>query len=70
MTRKAVEPEAEFATLKTVVKAAFGQRRKTLRNALKGLSLSLSEEQEAMMGRRAETLSVEEFVGLARSANF
>lgn len=49
-----------------VVKAAFSQRRKVLRNTLKGLVTP-----EAMgrlgidPGRRAETLSLTEFAGLA-----
>lgn len=49
-----------------VVKAAFNQRRKTLRNALKpflsGKDLTSIEE---LLGKRAEQLSVEEFVRLA-----
>ncbi len=47
----------------TVVKAAFNQRRKTLRNALKPL---FSEEilKEELFNKRAEQLSVEEFAAL------
>ena len=55
-----------------VVRAAFGQRRKMLANALAaGLSLPLDEAREraASAGidprRRAETLSIEEFAALA-----
>ncbi len=46
-----------------LVKTAFNQRRKMLRNAVKGL---FSEEvlQEAIFDRRAEQLSVSEFAGL------
>jgi 16S rRNA (adenine1518-N6/adenine1519-N6)-dimethyltransferase len=54
-----------------VVKAAFSQRRKTLRNSLKQLELP-KEKMDAVLketgidlGRRAETLSVEEFGKLA-----
>ena len=55
-----------------VVKAAFGKRRKTLRNALLGSDLGLGDEPISaaleLAGidpkRRAETLSVEEFVTL------
>ncbi|HUI45982.1 MAG TPA: 16S rRNA (adenine(1518)-N(6)/adenine(1519)-N(6))-dimethyltransferase RsmA [Nitrospirota bacterium] len=54
-----------------VVKAAFSQRRKTLRNSLKQLDVS-KEKMEAVLdrtgidlGRRAETLNVEEFARLA-----
>ncbi len=54
-----------------VVKAAFSQRRKTLRNALKKLGLSgeVMDRLHAAIGidpgRRAETLSVEDFCRLA-----
>lgn len=46
-----------------LVKAAFNQRRKTLRNALRG-TLSPEALQDELMGKRAEQLSVEQFVGL------
>lgn len=51
---------------KQVVKAAFSQRRKTLRNALK--SMQLSDELKALpvMSLRAEQLSVEDFVELTQ----
>lgn len=54
-----------------VVKAAFSQRRKTLRNALKQLEVSPERMAGALqatgidLGRRAETLSIEEFGRLA-----
>jgi 16S rRNA (adenine1518-N6/adenine1519-N6)-dimethyltransferase len=52
----------------SVVRAAFGQRRKTLRNTLKGL---LSPEDMQSLGidpmRRAETLSLAEFARLANT---
>lgn len=47
-----------------VVKTAFGQRRKTLRNALKGLNLSAGFYASEQMGMRAEQLSVADFVEL------
>ncbi len=57
----------------SVVKAAFSQRRKTLRNSLRQLDVP-REKMDAVLaetgidlGRRAETLTVEEF---ARLANF
>jgi 16S rRNA (adenine1518-N6/adenine1519-N6)-dimethyltransferase len=59
------EPVTEPA-LQAVVAAAFGQRRKTLRNALRA---QLSAEQIIACGidpaARPETLSIEEFVRLA-----
>jgi 16S rRNA (adenine1518-N6/adenine1519-N6)-dimethyltransferase len=54
--------------LERVTEAAFGQRRKMLRQSLKGLPGAL-EALEALgidPQRRAETLSVAEFVGVAR----
>ncbi|WEK46618.1 MAG: 16S rRNA (adenine(1518)-N(6)/adenine(1519)-N(6))-dimethyltransferase RsmA [Candidatus Andeanibacterium colombiense] len=54
--------------LERVTEAAFGQRRKMLRQSLKGLSGAL-DALEALgidSQRRAETLSVEEFIGIAR----
>lgn len=54
-----------------VIKAAFSQRRKTLRNALKQLEVSREIMDAALintgidLGRRAETLTVEEFGRLA-----
>lgn len=46
-----------------LVKAAFGQRRKTLRNALKSL-LPAEALSHPLMDKRAEQLSVADFVGL------
>jgi len=50
--------------LKQIVKAAFNQRRKKLSNALKGI-LPKEVLQEALFDKRAEALSVEEYVYLA-----
>jgi len=55
-------PNVDFPSLKTVVKTAFGQRRKTLRNALKSLELRLPE---AIAGLRAEALPPEAYLALA-----
>jgi len=57
------------ATLERLTAAAFGQRRKMLRQSLKGLPGAL-EALEALgidPTRRAETLSVEDFVAVARA---
>ena len=62
---------ADESFFRRVVKGAFGQRRKTLRNSLKGAGLAFEGLSEAMegigidAGRRAETLSLEEFGALA-----
>ena len=53
--------EAKF---KTVVKTAFNQRRKTLRNSLKPLGTDVPEQ---FAGLRPEQLSVEEFITLCKS---
>jgi 16S rRNA (adenine1518-N6/adenine1519-N6)-dimethyltransferase len=68
--RVAIEDEKFF---KTVVKASFAQRRKTLLNALRGAPFPLSKEQieQALQAagidprRRAETLDLTEFQHLA-----
>jgi 16S rRNA (adenine1518-N6/adenine1519-N6)-dimethyltransferase len=52
-----------------VVKTAFNQRRKTLRNSLKTFYINYEREGlESLAGKRAEELSVEDFVSLARVA--
>lgn len=59
--------------LRRVIKAAFGQRRKTLNNALKALNLPKDELDKALQragidaARRGETLAVEEFVCLSNA---
>lgn len=53
--------EAKF---KTVVKTAFNQRRKTLRNSLKPLGVEVPEQ---FAGLRPEQLSVEDFITLSKS---
>ncbi|KLE35102.1 16S rRNA (adenine(1518)-N(6)/adenine(1519)-N(6))-dimethyltransferase RsmA [Aurantiacibacter luteus] len=58
-----------IATLERVTEAAFGQRRKMLRQSLKGVDGALAALDELGMDstRRAETLTVDEFVALARA---
>lgn len=48
---------------KRVIKAGFGKRRKTLRNALKDLNLTKPFEDE-ILNKRAEQLSVADFISL------
>lgn len=62
-------PEGVSArTLERITEMAFGQRRKMLRQSLKGLpgALAALERLGIDAQRRAETLSVPEFVSLAR----
>lgn len=47
-----------------VVKTAFQQRRKTLRNSLKTLNLSDVLREDVIFGQRPEQLSVQEFISL------
>ncbi|MDO4280696.1 MAG: 16S rRNA (adenine(1518)-N(6)/adenine(1519)-N(6))-dimethyltransferase RsmA [Peptococcaceae bacterium] len=62
---------ADDAAFRRVVKAAFSQRRKTLRNSLASLGASKDAIAAALAeagiadGRRAETLSVQDFVTLS-----
>ena len=61
--------EAEWAKLERVTAAAFNQRRKMLRAALKSLwpdADARLEQAGIDPTRRAETLSIEEFCALAR----
>jgi 16S rRNA (adenine1518-N6/adenine1519-N6)-dimethyltransferase len=59
-TELTVKSERYFWIL---VKTAFNQRRKTLRNALKS-QFTTEELQDKLFDRRAETLSVDEFAAL------
>ena len=52
---------------KRVVKTAFNQRRKTLRNALKSITLVDEKKAEPYLGLRAEQLSVDDFIQLTQS---
>jgi len=49
-----------------VVKTAFNQRRKTLRNSLKTLNLSDNLKEDAIFDRRPEQLGVAEFISLTK----
>lgn len=60
--------DVRMATLERVTAAAFGQRRKMLRQSLKGVigAVPALEQLGIDPTRRAETLAVADFVGLAR----
>ncbi|MCF6297055.1 MAG: 16S rRNA (adenine(1518)-N(6)/adenine(1519)-N(6))-dimethyltransferase RsmA [Flavobacteriaceae bacterium] len=49
-----------------VVKTAFNQRRKTLRNSLKSLQLSDKLREDVIFAKRPEQLSVQEFITLTQ----
>ena len=66
----AEQPEGvDPKTLERLTEAAFGQRRKMLRSSLKTLpcAVEAAESLGIDLTRRAETLSVEEWVALARA---
>ena len=63
--------DCDEVLFKTIVKTAFNQRRKQMRNSLRNLVESLklkvdSERLEWFLTRRPEQLSVEEFVELTK----
>ncbi|PTD26191.1 16S rRNA (adenine(1518)-N(6)/adenine(1519)-N(6))-dimethyltransferase RsmA [Sphingomonas fennica] len=65
----AAQPEGvKLANLERITAAAFGQRRKMLRQSLKGVPGALDALDRIGIDpqRRAETLSVDEFVAIAR----
>ena len=69
----AQENREDLAHFQRTVRAAFGQRRKTLQNAFRSAGLSDQSLQQAehvtgiSLTRRAETLSVQEFRNLSRT---
>jgi 16S rRNA (adenine1518-N6/adenine1519-N6)-dimethyltransferase len=52
--------------LYTVVKTAFNQRRKTMRNSLKSMNLSDKLREDSIFDLRPEQLSVEQFIELTQ----
>jgi 16S rRNA (adenine1518-N6/adenine1519-N6)-dimethyltransferase len=61
---KTTELGCDEKLFKSVVKAAFGKRRKTLRNALKDLALQIDDTSDEVFNKRAEQLTVAQFVAL------
>ena len=67
------QPEAAtMAVIEMITAAAFGQRRKMLRQSLKSLPHGLAALDIASIdsARRAETLTIEEFIALTRAYQF
>ena len=64
--------DVAMPTLARITEAAFGQRRKMLRQSLKSVpgALEALEDLDIDPTRRAETLGVEEFVAIARWLNY
>lgn len=61
-----VQLPCDEALFQKVVKQGFQNRRKTLRNALKNLNLPASVYQLAVMDKRAEQLTVDNFISLTQ----
>jgi len=58
----------DFSLYEKLVRQAFSQRRKTLKNTLKGLCSSVQIEQSGLSpGQRAEELSINDFVNLYKT---
>lgn len=65
LTRKAsLELTCSEPFLYKVVKTAFQQRRKTLRNSLKSFDISDKLKEDSIFGQRPEQLSVAQFIAL------
>lgn len=58
--------EGNEELFKQIVKTGFNQRRKKLSNALKPLNIPESLKTHAFMEKRAEELSVEDFIGFTK----
>lgn len=61
------ELECDERLFVQVVKAGFNQRRKTLRNALRSANLLVDTVPETILAKRAEQLSVDEFITLTKT---
>lgn len=64
--RKKELPDVNYSHLKSIVKTAFGVRRKMLRNSLKTLMADESLLSTDLFRKRPEHLSVEEFIELSK----
>jgi 16S rRNA (adenine1518-N6/adenine1519-N6)-dimethyltransferase len=61
------QPVISHSALKEIVKLAFNQRRKTLRNALKSMQFEMNETIIMLLTKRAEQLDVDAFITLAKA---
>jgi len=66
LTRKEQLPDVDFQRLKNIVKKAFNQRRKTLRNSLKNANLPAEKLPEEILNKRPEALAPEDFLHIYR----
>tara|TARA_B100001540_G_C15614087_1_gene554485 strand:- start:42 stop:812 length:771 start_codon:yes stop_codon:yes gene_type:complete len=58
--------DCNLVLFKNLIKLSFNQRRKTLRNALKSFSLENELRSTNLLQKRAEELSVEEFIHITK----
>ncbi len=61
LMRKKAEDEPDFEKYKKLVRSAFNQRRKTLRNSLKSANLPFDKLEAEILSKRPEQISVEGF---------
>ncbi|AGC66828.1 dimethyladenosine transferase [Candidatus Uzinura diaspidicola str. ASNER] len=66
--KSGVTKKVDDAVLFKIVKVSFNQRRKKLRNTLKSLNFSESFYKIPILDKRAEQLSVQQFIHLSRQA--
>ncbi|MEM1336938.1 MAG: 16S rRNA (adenine(1518)-N(6)/adenine(1519)-N(6))-dimethyltransferase RsmA [Bacteroidota bacterium] len=64
--REKIELDCDEHLFFKVVKAAFNQRRKTIRNSLKAFDLTVNIKEDSIFDRRPEQLGVQDFVALTR----
>ena len=61
--------EKEYPLFKRMVKQAFSQRRKKLNNALKGIEFQMENIPPEIWDKRAEQLSVDDYLNLTRNCH-
>ncbi|MBT3217444.1 MAG: 16S rRNA (adenine(1518)-N(6)/adenine(1519)-N(6))-dimethyltransferase RsmA [Candidatus Marinimicrobia bacterium] len=61
-----IVPEEDFPRFQKIVKAAFSQRRKMLKNTLNSFDFSIEIQEKIDFTRRPETLTIKEFSELAK----
>jgi len=64
--RNEIQPNIDYSFFKSVVKSAFGVRRKMLKNSLKGMVTDKSLLEKEIFTKRPEHLSVQEFLDLTK----
>ena len=69
LRRKTKLPDCDYPVLRKLVKASFAQRRKMLRNTLKGI-IPPDHLKGSLFQKRPEQLSVQEFIKLAAQVEF